>query len=275
MPRSVKLQKEEIERLKSYVREHGLKKIPAKGEHELFRVGGMILYRSGELVYEKNADAERIIGKILETERGYDYFVGTDEAGKGEWYGPLVVECVALKPNEVDELRILGIRDSKKLTKRKLLDLGNALIGLKFTRKPLVLMPETYNGGYEKFQREGKTLNDLMAWAHARAIKDLVAELKYENLKVIIDRFDFRKTEFRLGDLDKTGIDIIQKTGGESEIPVATASVLAKYIFERQVDGLEERFGIDLRKSMPGDIPGEMLPKVAKMHFKNVRRVVG
>jgi len=278
MPVSITLQDEEIERLKSYIEEYGLSRIPVKSRYELLRVKDrgieMILYKSGRLVYNDSSEMRRIIDEILKIENEYTYILGTDEAGKGEWYGPLIVECVALKPREIDELRKIGVRDSKKLGKRRLLDLGDRLVRSKFIRKPLILMPETYNRSYRKFRLEGKTLNDLMAWAHARAIKDLISKLKYERLKIIIDKFDLKKTEFRLRDLDKTGIEVIQKIRGESEIPVATASILAKYIFEKQVDELDKKFGIDLRKSRPDEIPREILPYVSKIHFKNVRKVI-
>ncbi|RLI92671.1 MAG: hypothetical protein DRO89_01695 [Candidatus Altiarchaeales archaeon] len=279
MPVSITLQDEEIERVKEYIERYGLPRIPVKSRHELLRVKdkgiGMILYKSGRLVYNDSSEMRRIIDEVLKIEKEYTYMLGTDEAGKGEWYGPLVVECVALKPREINELRKLGVKDSKKLGKRRLLDLGDRLVRLKFIRKPLILMPETYNRSYRKFRLEGKSLNDLMAWAHARAIKDLIGKLKYERLKVIIDKFDLKKMEFRLRDLDKTGVEIVQKIRGESEIPVATASILAKYIFEKQVDELDKKFGIDLRKSRPDEIPREILPYVSKIHFKNVRKVIG
>ena len=279
MPVSITLQDEEIERVKEYIERYGLPRIPVKSRHELLRVKdkgiGMILYKSGRLVYNDSSEMRRIIDEVLKIEKEYTYLLGTDEAGKGEWYGPLVVECVALKPGEINELRKLGVKDSKKLGKRRLLDLGDRLVRLKFIRKPLILMPETYNRSYRKFRLEGKSLNDLMAWAHARAIKDLIGKLKYERLKVIIDKFDLKKMEFRLRDLDKTDVEVVQKIRGESEIPVATASILAKYIFEKQVDELDKKFGIDLRKSRPDEIPREILPYVSKIHFKNVRKVIG
>jgi len=169
--------------------------------------------------------------------------------------------------------REMGIRDSKKIDKRSLLEMGKELTRLKFIRRPLILMPEIYNKKYEEFKKEGKTLNDMLAWAHSRAIKDLLSELEFENAKVIIDKFDVKKIEFRLGDLKRENVEIIQKTKAETEIPVAAASVLAKFIFEKEVDGLNEKFGINLRKAKPEKIPAEILPKVAKLHFKNVRGI--
>lgn len=263
----------------SYVRRKGLREIKVKSRYEIFRIDDqerdvrIIAYKTGRVVHNDTDSSKDIIRKIIKIERGYDYVLGTDEAGKGEWYGPLVVECVALTPKEMKGFREMGVKDSKKIGKKSLLEMGKGLTRLKFIRRPLILMPETYNKKYEEFKKEGKTLNDMLAWAHSRAIKDLLSGLEFENAKVIIDKFDVKKTEFRLGDLKRENVEVIQKAGAESEIPVATASVIAKFIFEKEVDRLNERFGIDLRKTNPEEIPSEILPRVAKLHFKNVRGI--
>ncbi|MEA3255226.1 MAG: hypothetical protein U9Q22_05280 [Candidatus Altiarchaeota archaeon] len=273
--KSISLDSKELCRLRAYVGGRGLREVDTSSGYEVFRVDDkekdilLIAYKSGKLVYSDSDASRDLIQRVMGAERGFDYILGTDEAGKGEWYGPLVVECVALTPGEIMTLRGLGVRDSKNMRRKTLLGLGRDLTGLGFVRRPLVLMPETYNRKYEVFKREGKTLNDLLAWAHSRVIKDVLSGLEFENIKVFIDEFDARKTGFRLGDLSQ-GVEVIQKTGAESETPVAAASVLAKFIYEKEVDGLNEKFGVDLRNSKPGDIPLEILPKVAKLHFRNV-----
>ncbi|MFH1367927.1 MAG: ribonuclease HII [Elusimicrobiota bacterium] len=47
--------------------------------------------------------------------KGYRVIAGVDEAGRGPWAGPVVAAAVVLP----QDLRIEGIRDSKKLTPRK------------------------------------------------------------------------------------------------------------------------------------------------------------
>ena len=59
---------------------------------------------------------------------------------------------------------------------------------------------------------------------------------------MVIDKFDFEKTEFRLEKVDRTNVEIIQKSKGESEIPVAAASIIAKYTFEKEVDKLNIKY---------------------------------
>lgn len=263
---SIQLSRKEISSLKKEIK--NLKKIPTKNRHEILRAEGdgllLILYKSGSLVYE--GDASGILDRILEPESLST--IGTDEAGKGEWFGPLVTVSIALSPEEITSLRKLGVRDSKTLSRKKLPGLAKKL--LKFPHQSLVLKPETYNKLYKKFKREGKTLNDLLAWSHSKAIKDLLAELEPGKKKIIIDRFDLKKTELRLRSLDKKNLEIIQKYKAEKEIPVAAASILAKYAFEKKVDELNRKFGIDLRKVKPEKIDKKILPLVAKLHFKNV-----
>ncbi len=273
MANSIMLDREEIRNLKNYIKKKKLKKIPTKSEHELIRVDDdglkLILYNSGKLVYNEDERIDKILNSIM-ADGKHCYSLGTDETGKGEWFGPLVVFCVALEPEHIKELRKLGVRDSKGIPKGKLLELAEKILKLDFPKESITLMPETYNKKYEEFKSEGKSLNDLLAWAHARLIKNVLKDLSYENVKVVIDRFDLKKTEFRLGDLDKNGLEIIQKPRAESEIPVAVASILAKMEFESRVDDLNKKFDIDLRKSKPDEIPKEILVQVAKMHFKNV-----
>jgi len=98
----------------------------------------------------------------------------------------------------------------------------------------------------------------------------MLVYIKATNAKVVIDKFDYDKTEYRLEKVDRTNVEIIQKSKGESEIPVAAASIIAKYTFEKEVDKLNEKYRIDLRKSQPKDIDKSILPFVAKLHFKNV-----
>ncbi|MBU1431350.1 ribonuclease HIII, partial [Myxococcota bacterium] len=42
-------------------------------------------------------------------------WIGTDEAGKGDYFGPLVVAGVFVQRAEIDALRALGVDDSKRL----------------------------------------------------------------------------------------------------------------------------------------------------------------
>lgn len=275
---SLTLSDYEISKLKKFISENKLNTKSITNEYELLRVKDdkitLILYESGKLVYNDNYDTMEVLNSILQREKVYDYVLGSDETGKGEWYGPLVVVATALKPEEIIELRLLGVKDSKTIKTSKIIELAKKMLKMDFKRFSLVLNPPKYNDLYATFQSEGKSLNDIMAWAHTRIIKDLLAEIEFKKAQVVIDRFDYQKTEYRMRTLDQTGLEIIQKIGGESEIPVAAASIIAKYLFETEIDKLDEKFGLDLRNTKPEDVKPEILPEVAKIHFKNVNKVL-
>jgi|WetSurMetagenome_2_1015567.scaffolds.fasta_scaffold02894_12 ribonuclease HIII len=274
--KSVLLSPEELKELRRLLTEKKVSEIDVKSPHEIYRfddkICGIFLvgYRSGNLVYKEGDAVKEILKDFLSEDDEYDYIVGTDEAGKGEWYGPLVVACVALKPNEIPIMRNMGVRDSKKLGRETLLKIGKDLSEGEKIKEVRVLSPEEYNKVYGEYSKNGKNLNDLMAQMHTDLIKKVLSELEYKKAKVVIDMFDYKKTEKLLRDLPKENLLIIQKTGGESETSVAAASILAKYLFEKEVDRLEKDHKIRIRGVKPKNIPKDLLSMVAKTHFKNV-----
>jgi ribonuclease HIII len=270
----------ELEKLKKHILKTGLKREQPTNEYELLRIKDgdvvIIVYKSGKIVHNGSRASLQVLDSILKKELKYDYVLGSDETGKGEWYGPLVVVATALTPDEIVELRKLGVRDSKTIPKPQLIELAEKIREMKFLRESRILLPETYNDLYAKFKKEGKTLNDMLAWGHAEAIKDLLEKVGHQRIRVVIDKFDVKKTESRLrGEMRErkikdNNVEVIQKSKGENEIPVATASIIAKYIFETKVDELNHKYGVDLRNSKPENTNPKILPYVAKLHFKNV-----
>jgi ribonuclease HIII len=274
--RSILLSPGELEELRNLLAEKKIKEIDVKSPHEICRfddkVCGIFLvgYKSGNLVYREGDAVKELLKDFLSDDGEYDYIIGTDEAGKGEWYGPLVVACVALKPNEIPVMRKKGVRDSKKLGRNTLLKIGKELSEGKRIKEVRVLSPEEYNKIYEEYSKKGKNLNDLMAQIHTDLIKKTLSGIDYKKAKVVIDMFDYKKTEEKLRDLEKKNLLIVQKTGGESETSVAAASILAKYLFEKEVDRLENEHKVRIRGAKPKDMPKDLMSRVAKLHFKNV-----
>ncbi|MEE3418906.1 MAG: hypothetical protein VZQ62_06210, partial [Methanosphaera sp.] len=99
---------------------------------------------------------------------------------------------------------------------------------------------------------------------------NLLSQINTTNVLVIIDKFDYKKMNEYL-DVNKN-IKIIQETNGERFIPVATSSIIAKYHYEKRLKDIEKRYNINLRKTKPKDIDKNIIDKVAKVHFKNVKK---
>ncbi len=273
---SLTLSENEIKKFKEVILYNNLKDIPVTNKYELIRIKdqniNLILYSTGKLVFNESKETLNILNSILEKETGYDYFLGSDETGKGEWYGPLVVVVTALRPEEIIKLRILGVKDSKTMNTSKIMETAKNIMEMKIPYQSIILNPASYNKLYFEFKNENKTLNDLMAWAHSRVIHKLLDKLEFNQAKVVIDKFDHKKTENRLGILDENRIKVIQKTKAETETPVAAASIIAKYLFEKEVNGLNEKYELNLKNTSPEEINPEIIQDVAKIHFKNVKK---
>jgi ribonuclease HIII len=144
--------------------------------------------------------------------------IGTDEAGKGDYFGPLVCAACCLDADVAKALTELGVRDSKTLSDKSIRRLADAIRARVPGQWSVVTIPPArYNQLYANFRREGKNLNSLVAWGHARGIKDLFdhgvrAEYavidKFADERYIIERLatDTRGATMRLDPADKSRI---------------------------------------------------------------------
>lgn len=214
-----------------------------------------------------------------EFKHDFDSWIGTDESGKGDFIGPLVTAGVYVKKEQVEFLTNLNIKDSKKLTDKFILQVApkikqNCLFSV------VTINPEKYNELYAKFNN----LNKLLAWAHSRAIENLLEKApNCEN--AISDKF--ADESLIKNALFKNGkkINLIQRTKAESDIAVACASILAREEFVKRTENLKNIYKIDFAKG-GGDIPTQQaqtfanqygkdkLKLIAKMHFKNASKII-
>lgn len=188
-------------------------------------------------------------------ERSMEYvaFVGSDEAGKGEWLGPLVAAAVALSNEQCSYLVTQGVMDSKKLKLQTIIDLAKIIKASCLSYRIVNISPESFNRLMIEFRSEGRNLNDILAWAHARAIADVFTELTSKGIsgkiKVSIDMFDRIKTEARLRRvLDQRKFDLDHRPKAESETFVAAASIIARSTRELWIDNKSKMLNLNLRE---------------------------
>src|SRR5260370_25533209 len=98
--------------------------------------------------------------------------IGTDEAGKGDFFGPLVTAGVYVDERGAKLLRALSVRDSKLVGDKELRVLARNIreVVEEPKRAVIVLAPKGYNELYRQMRSEGKNLNTLLAWTHTRVI---------------------------------------------------------------------------------------------------------
>ncbi len=205
------------------------------------------------------------------------YIGGIDESGKGDFFGPIVIAAAAATAQEEALMQQLGVRDSKKLSDGRAIQIA-AQLRERIPYSVVVIMPPKYNELYQKI----RNLNRLLAWGHARAMENLLEKSPCETF--ISDKFAIE--EVLQGALLVKGrsVNLIQVTGGEAHLPVAAASILARAEFLRRLEQLSAQWQIKLPKGASSlvDQAGktfvekhgeENLKEVAKLHFKNMRKI--
>lgn len=231
--------------------------LATRSEYEAFRImfagEAIIGYSSGKIVSNGPHSAAAVQKAILEMQPTTEALItiGSDEAGKGEWLGPMTVAAVALTPEQSALLQSLGIMDSKSMSVVRIAELSKTVRQNCLNVESLVISPEKFNTQIEEFRNEGKNLNDMLAWAHAKVISESYAVLRNrkENIKIVIDQFARVKTEQRLSrKLDLEKIELVQRPKAEDEIAVAAASIVAREAREDWLDRASTREGFDLRE---------------------------
>lgn len=206
--------------------------------------------------------------------------VGTDEAGKGDYFGPLVVAAAFADEVALSRLHQAGVKDTKRIAStRRLWELEKAVKQICPAFEVVVISPARYNELHAKM----RNLNRLLAWAHARALENVLARVDCD--LAIADQFGDESYLER--SLMKRGreVRLVQRPRAETDPAVAAASVLARAGFVRALARLSARVGIELPRGATHVIaPGrkvvaeggvELLGQVAKLHFRTTKQLLG
>lgn len=220
---------------------------------------------------------QKLFETVNENELNFQEYIGTDESGKGDFFGPLIIAGVYVNKELSEKYTKLGIKDSKKLDDKVIMKYA-AEIRNTAPHSVVIIMPEKYNELYNSF----KNLNKLLAWGHARAIENVLNKQTCEY--AISDKFG--DESLIQNALMKNGqkIKLEQRTKGESYIAVAAASVIARAEFVKRCKEIKEKYGIDFPKGASDKViltakefcqkyGKENLKSVAKMHFKTVNQI--
>ncbi len=207
-------------------------------------------------------------------------YIGTDESGKGDYFGPLVIAGVLVTDQTAPVLRELGVDDSKALTPKKIDALYQAIIDTVGTEAISVVEigPFKYNQLYKKFKQRGQNLNHLLAWGHATCIENLL-ERHPDCKQAVADQFGNER--YILSQMKDKGkqIDLKQTPRAEANIAVAAASVVARWRFVEKIRTLSNKVGVELplgasakvksqARLLVSDRGADALAEVAKLHFK-------
>ena len=255
------------------------------------------MYESGKIMFqgttadvdssmwlEMDGQSKKDSPEVKEKEKKYYYCssIGSDEVGTGDYFGPIVVTASFVKNEDIPYLEELGIKDSKKLTDEKILDIAPK-VAKKISYKSLILSNQEYN---EK-HGSNNNMNKIKAIMHNKVLYQMVQETKEKYDYIIVDEF---ARENRYYDYIKDmkeiqrGITIMTKAE-DKNLAVACSSVISRYIFLKEFDKLSDSLHIPLPKGagVNVDVIGEeivdkygqdKLKEVAKLNFANTERIL-
>ena len=227
--------------------------------------------------------SERKTGAALPL-HDWQHWCGSDECGKGDYFGALVVAAFAMSSSDLPRLQALGIQDSKRLKDPQIKEIAKQL----YSEFPsaiscIVLKPTKYNEIYANMKSQGKNLNDLLAWQHSSVISELYARIP--GLEgALVDQFSPSKKVHKLLKTKLPLLPVIERTGAEADMAVAAASIVARYQFVQTQEAmrryykLEFPFGANARVKKTAEefiskYGFRRLGEAAKLHFVTTSQI--
>lgn len=206
--------------------------------------------------------------------------IGSDEVGTGDYFGPIVVTSAYVSKENIPVLEQLGVKDSKKLTDEKIMEIVPEIIKL-IPYNSIILTNKEYNQKYS----EDINMNKIKAILHNKVLGNL-KDKGYGCDYIIVDQFAKEYVYYsylRNSSNVVRGITFLTK-GEDKSLSVACASLISRYIFLKEFDKLGESLGVFLPKGA-SDVVDEMgvkiakkygfdkLGEIAKLNFKNTEKI--
>ncbi|HKZ33789.1 MAG TPA: ribonuclease HII [Candidatus Nanoarchaeia archaeon] len=196
--------------------------------------------------------------------------LGIDDAGRGPVIGPMVLAGCLITEETEKELKRLGVKDSKQLTKKRRAFL-EAVIREKAEAFAIqVKYPLEIDGK----DHSGINLNDLEAQMAAKIINEInvPSNASGTKIKVVIDCPSTNRVKWR--DTVQTKIEnlsnlevLCEHKADVNHVAVSAASILAKEEREREMDILRKKYGDHIGSGYSSD------PRTTKFLQKNIKKL--
>jgi ribonuclease HII len=164
---------------------------------------------------------------------------GVDDAGRGPVIGPLVIAGIVIEEEKIDDLRRLGVKDSKMLLASARTRLSKEIPGIvddyHVVELPARELDRIVNRA-PKFQR----LNLLEAKAMAQVIDKLKPDIAY------VDSSDTRPERFKNNISDSLSFAprIVSEHRADINYPVVSAaSIMAKVQRDSRIEEIKKEYG--------------------------------
>lgn len=230
----------------------------------------------------KHSSSPKVLGNPLPDNISSLSIIGSDEVGKGDYFGPLIVVAAYVKSDQIPLVKELGVKDSKDLTDPQIVKIAKDLL----TFLPYSLL-KLDNPKYNKLQASGMTQGKMTAILHNQVHHYLLEKILPEKPDaILVDQFAQAPVYYK----HLKGQKVIQKervyfsTKAEGiHLAVAAASIIARYAFIRAFEGLSKQAGFTIPKGAGAKVDHaaarliqekgiHALNKFTKLHFANTEK---
>lgn len=206
--------------------------------------------------------------------------IGSDEVGTGDYFGPIVVTASFVAKENIPFLEELGVKDSKKMTDEKILEIVPKIIK-KIPYESIILTNKEYNDKYSS----DVNMNKIKALLHNKVLYKLKEKINTYDY-IIVDEFAKEFIYYNyLRNTNNVVHNITFLTKGESRhLSVACASLISRYIFIQEFNKLSINLDMNIPKGaseLVDNVGFEIVKKygfdklkdIAKLSFKNTAKI--
>jgi ribonuclease HII len=181
------------------------------------------------------------------------FIAGIDEAGRGPLIGPLVICVAAIVENKEQELKELGVKDSKLLTERQREDILKELIKI-IHYELIMIQPSEID---DALTSPNTNLNWLEADHGAALLNKLNVKLDDNISRCIIDCPSTNikaYTDYVRKKVDNDEIKLVVEHKADfNYLIVGAASIIAKVTREKELEKIKKKLKIDFGSGYPSD----------------------
>lgn len=206
--------------------------------------------------------------------------IGSDEVGTGDYFGPIVVTACYVNKENKEFLEELGVRDSKKLTDEKILEIVPKIVRV-IPYNTVILNNKEYNSRYSS----NINMNAIKAIMHNKVLTNISKEhndFEY----AVVDQFTYPNAYFSyLKNCSNIFRNITFLTKAEDQVlSVACASIISRYVFIKEMAKISKELGILIPKGASTAVDEvalkialekgfDILTNYVKLNFKNTEKV--
>ena len=207
--------------------------------------------------------------------------VGSDEVGTGDYFGPIVVTATYVSKENISFLTDLGVRDSKKLTDDKIIEIAPKIL------KKIPYVSYVFdNSSYNKIYSEDNNMNKIKAVLHNKVLCGILQKDNYDYEKIVVDQFVYPKKYYEhISKAPSKVTNITFMTKAEDQcMSVAAASIISRYIFLGEMKKIGEKYNVNILLGASDKVDDlgvelvknhgiDILNDIAKMNFKNTVKI--